>query len=218
MTSGTPDTTARPQRADARRNRERILEAAMCAFGRTGLDTQMDELARQAGVGVGTLYRHFPTKDALVRALIVHHMGTMAEAARLRLEDADADPWQAFSGFLLECAEHHERDRVLSQVLATQPSSWFRHAAVEETELAARAARLMGRAQAAGVVRPDARGDDIPVIMCGLSAILEADWGAHAWRRYMQLVLDGLRVHDAELPGDRPDGDAAALPRGAGRD
>jgi hypothetical protein len=64
---------------------------------------------------------------------------------------------------------------------------------VEETELAARATELMRRAQVAGAVRPDARGDDIPVIMCGLSAVLEADWGPQAWRRYMRLMLDGLR-------------------------
>jgi AcrR family transcriptional regulator len=189
----TPSAAERPQRADARRNHDRILEAAAAAFGDTGLNTQMDDLARKAGVGVGTLYRHFPTKDELVRALIVRHMGQMAEAARERLEDEHADPWESFAGFLLECAERHERDRVLSQVLATQPSSWFRHAAVQETELAARAAQLLERAQSAGAARADARGDDIPVIMCGLSAVLEADWGPQAWRRYMQLVLDGLR-------------------------
>lgn len=181
-------------RADARRNREKILEAAMDAFARTGLDTQMPELARQAGVGVGTLYRHFPTKEELVRALIVHHMASMAEEARIRLEARETDAWEQFEGFLLACAERHERERLLSQVLATQPSSWFRHAAIVETDLAERAAELMARAQRAGAVRPDARGEDIPVIMCGLSAVVEADWGEHAWRRYMRLMLDGLRA------------------------
>jgi AcrR family transcriptional regulator len=185
---------ARPLRADARRNREKILEASVQVFSETGLDTQMEELARRAGVGVGTLYRHFPTKDELVRALIVHHMAGMAEEARVRLLTDTDDPWEAFSGFLLKCADRHESERLLSQVLATQPSSWFRHAAVVETELAERASALMERAQAAGAVRADARGDDIPVIMCGLSAVVEADWGPSAWRRYMQLMLDGLRA------------------------
>jgi AcrR family transcriptional regulator len=200
--STTPDTPttscAKPQRADARRNRERIVEAAMAVFSESGLDTQMDDLARRAGLGVGTLYRHFPTKDDLVRAVIVHHMGAMAEEARVRLETQDADPWEAFSTFLLTCAERHERQRLLSQVLATQPSSWFRHAAVVETELADRASQLLARAQADGTVRPDARGDDIPVIMCGLSAVLQTDWGTQAGRRYMQLVLDGLRAHGSD--------------------
>lgn len=202
MQTPSETTTCRPQRADARRNREKILDAAMRAFSETGLDTQMDDLARRAGVGVGTLYRHFPTKEELVRALIVHHMSALAEVARRRLEAANDDPWEAFAGFLLESAERHERERLLSQVLATQPSSWFRHAAVVETRLAERAAELLRRAQAAGAARPDASGDDIPMIMCGLSAVLEADWGPDAWRRYMQLMLEGLRAHGAEpLPG-----------------
>ena len=196
MPADLPPSALRPQRADARRNRERILDAAMSTFARTGLDTQMDDLARAAGVGVGTLYRHFPTKDDLVRALIVHHMAGMAEEAKRRLDEEGTDPWEAFCAFMLHCAGRHERDRVLSQVLATQPASWFRHAAMEETELAARAAELMRRAQDAGVVRADAHGGDIPVIMCGLSAVLEADWGPQAWRRYMQLMLDGLRNLD----------------------
>ena len=170
----------------------------MAVFSESGLDTQMDDLARRAGLGVGTLYRHFPTKDDLVRAVIVHHMAAMAEEAKIRLEAEGEDPWEAFSGFLLNCANRHERQRLLSQVLATQPSSWFRHAAVVETELAERASRLMARAQADGTVRTDARGDDIPVIMCGLSAVLQTDWGTSAGRRYMRLVLDGLRVHDSD--------------------
>jgi AcrR family transcriptional regulator len=189
-----PTPGARPLRADARRNREKILDASMQVFAETGIETPMEELARRSGVGVGTLYRHFPTRDDLVRALIVHHMQGMAEEARVRLEAGSDDAWATFSGFLMECAGRHERERLLSQVLATQPSSWFRHAAVVETELADRATELMRRAQAVGAVRPDARGDDIPVIMCGLSAVLEADWGPGAWRRYMGLMLDGLRA------------------------
>jgi AcrR family transcriptional regulator len=198
--SSSPDTHApeRPQRADARRNRETILEAAMEVFGETGLDTQMDDLARRAGLGVGTLYRHFPTKETLVRALIVFKMERMAQDAAARLADDRADPWENFSGFLLDCAERHARDRVLSQVLATQPASWFRHAAMVETELASRAAELLARAQRAGQARADASGEDIPVIMCGLSAVLEADWGPRAGRRYLGLMLDGLRACDGK--------------------
>jgi len=197
MTPDTPTASCRPQRADARRNREKIVEAAVQVFTEVGLDTQMDDLARRAGVGVGTLYRHFPTKEELVRALIVRKMQALSSLAAEHLADAEADPWEAFSGFLRTSAERHARDRVLSQVLATQPASWFRHAAVVETELAERAAALMARAQAAGAVRADARGEDIPMIMCGLSAVLEADWGEHAWQRYMQLMLDGLRARGA---------------------
>ncbi len=157
-----------------------------------------DGVIRQAGLDPRLLDDE---NNIIPYATFVHHMQGMAEEARIRLEGGSDDPWATFRDFLLECAGRHERERLLSQVLATQPSSWFRHAAVVETELAERAAELMRRAQAAGAVRPDARGDDIPVIMCGLSAVLEADWGPSAWRRYMQLMLDGLRAPgSARLP------------------
>jgi AcrR family transcriptional regulator len=189
----------RPLRADARRNREKILEAAKLAFGETGLHAQMDDVAARAGVGVGTVYRHFPTKEALVRALIVDHMHGMAEIGHEMLDDTALDPWDAFSGFLWRCAEQKfVLDRTLSGVFSTAPASDFRQAAEDETDLRDVGAQLLSRAQADGAVRADARAEDIPVIMCGLAGVRESDWGPAAWRRYLTLALAGLRTHDGE--------------------
>ncbi len=84
-----------PLRADARRNREKVLAAARAVFSEHGRDAQMDDVARRAGVGVGTVYRHFPTKEALIEALMVAAFETIAEAAEAALEIED--PWEAFT-------------------------------------------------------------------------------------------------------------------------
>src|SRR5688572_23642779 len=115
-----PTAEERPKRADAVRNRAKIVEAAKAAFAETGLDTQMEDVARRAGVGVGTLYRHFPTKDELVRALIVDKMERMAEVAGAALEDEAKGPWEAFAWVLRKGAEQQLQDRALTQVVASQ--------------------------------------------------------------------------------------------------
>ncbi len=180
-------------RADAVRNRAKIVEAARAAFAESGLATQMEDVARRADVGVGTLYRHFPTKDALVRALIVDKFERMAEVARRALED-EADPWEAFAGVLREGAERQQRDRSLAQTLAGQPQEAF-EAAVNETRLNEHMAELIARAQRAGVVRTDLRAEDIPLVMCGLGAVMQSQ---RNWERYLHLVLDGFRACGAE--------------------
>jgi AcrR family transcriptional regulator len=193
-TPATDTTDPRPMRADAVRNRAKIVEAAKQAFSERGLETQMEDIAKRAAVGVGTVYRHFPTKDALVQALIVDKMERIAEEARRALAE-EPDPWEAFSRVLWMGAEHQLRDRALAQVVATQPQSTWRQAAEEETELGARMAELLARAQRAGVVRPDARPDDIPMVMCGLGAVVQNE---RSWERYMRLVLDGFRAASTE--------------------
>jgi AcrR family transcriptional regulator len=190
MSADTPTASVRPLRADARRNREKIVEAARAAFGEYGLETQMDDIARRAGVGVGTLYRHFPTKDALVRAIVEAHMAAMAEHGREILA-RDGEPWEQFAGFLRKCAEKNLSDRALAQVLSTQPATTFRDVAAD-VQLVAVGEQLLQRAQAAGGARADATVDDIPIVMCGLAGVLES-WGEDAGRRYLQLMLDGLR-------------------------
>ena len=187
-----PTTTAEPRakRADAVRNRARIVEAAKETFAERGLETQMEDVAKRAGVGVGTLYRHFPTKDALVRALIVDKMERLADAVKEALE-ADGDPWETFSGALWHGAEQQLRDRTLAQVLAQQPQSAWRTAAEKETQLGARMAEALERAQRAGAVRADARPEDIPLVMCGLGAVVQ---NGRDWERYMTFVLDGFRA------------------------
>jgi AcrR family transcriptional regulator len=193
-----PDThttsKGRPLRADAARNREKIVAAAKEAFSEIGLGTQMEDVARRAEVGVGTVYRHFPTKDALVEALIVEKMERLAEAAQSALE-SDADPWEAFSTLLWQCAEYHLRDKALAQVVAAAPQTAWQNAAEQRTTLGERMGRVLARAQAAGQVRPDVVADDIPLVMCGLGAVVQ---NQRSWERYMRLVLDGFRSTEAD--------------------
>ena len=186
-------------RADAVRNRAKIVEAAKEAFSERGLETQMEDVARRACVGVGTLYRHFPTKDALVRALIVDKMERMAEAAKAALADEDADPFESFASVLRQGAEQQERDRALTQVVASQPQSVFREALEEETELSAHMAALVERAQRAGVMRQEVRPDDIPLVMCGCAAVVQ---NGRDWERYLTFILDGFRSPAPEPPRD----------------
>jgi AcrR family transcriptional regulator len=194
----TPDTPTvkRPLRADARRNREKIVAAARAAFAESGLDAQMDEVARRAGVGVGTLYRHFPTKDALVEGLVVAHMEGMAERARAALA-ASGEPWPLLAAVVRDCASTHLRDRALAEVMTSQPASTFRVAA-ETSGLRTATAELLARAQAAGTARKDARAEDVGMLMCGLGAVLTS-WGPREAERYLGLMLDGLRA----TTGDR---------------
>jgi AcrR family transcriptional regulator len=192
----TPDApTARPLRADAQRNRDKIVAAAREAFSELGLEAQMEDVARRAGVGVGTVYRHFPTKDALVRALVVDQMAAMTAIAPRFMEAAQEDGWEAFAGFVRACAETHVRDRALSQVISTQPASSFIDVAMD-TGLMKASANLLRAAQKAGVARNDLVATDVGLLMCGLSAVLES-FGEAGGRRWLELGLAGMRNREA---------------------
>jgi AcrR family transcriptional regulator len=190
-----PETARKPLRADAQRNRDKIVAAAREAFSELGLEAQMEDVARGAGVGVGTVYRHFPTKDALVRALVVHKMATMAAAAGPYLERAREDGWEAFASFIRGCGETHERDRALAQVISTQPATSFVEIA-QDTGLMDVTGRLLAAAQEAGVARADLVATDVGLVMCGLSAVLQS-FGEAGGRRYLELMLGGMRNDEA---------------------
>jgi AcrR family transcriptional regulator len=191
----TPDATIRPLRADAQRNRDKIVAAARDCFSEDGLDAQMEDVARRAGVGVGTVYRHFPTKDALVRALVVAQMEAMTARGPEFLAEAERDAWGAFSGFMRACAGKHEGDRGLAQVISTQPAESFIDVAMD-TGLMKVTGQLLVAAQEAGVARRDLVATDVGLTMCGLSAVLES-FGEAGGRRYLQMMLDGMRNHEA---------------------
>ncbi|MDQ3742445.1 MAG: TetR/AcrR family transcriptional regulator [Actinomycetota bacterium] len=176
-------------RADAVRNRAKIVQAAKAAFAETGLQTQMEDVARRAEVGVGTVYRHFPTKDALVRALIFDKMARLADIAAEALA-SDADEWSALESVFWRAGEDHSDDRALREVVSSQPQAVFQQAA-EETQLAPRMAELVSRAQAAGVARPELEAQDVPLVMCGLAAVVQS---GRDWRRYLTFMLDGFRA------------------------
>ena len=181
----------RPQRADARRNRAKVVAAAREVFAEHGLDAPMEEVARRAGVGVGTLYRHFPTKDALVLGTVQAKFEGLAEEAR-RLLAEEPDPWLALRALLLFGGERNASDRSMADVWGALPAEVFT-AASAESGLTAIASELVDRARAARAVRPDLVVDDIPLIMCGLGGIVVTGHGA-GWRRYLELVLEGLRA------------------------
>ena len=193
-------------RADARRNRARVLEAARAAFDELGLAAQMEDVARRAGLGVGTLYRHFPTKEALVEALIADRMTQIADEMR-RAKEEEPDAWSALARTLRFGVELQAGDRALAQVLSSQPPERWA-AAKDAADLDALSADLLARAQAEGTLRPDVRADDIPVLMCGMSRVVEMQAatcgrGGGGWERYFALLLDGLRARDGAdpLPG-----------------
>ena len=189
-------------RADARRNRAAILQAARAAFDELGLGAQMEDVARRAGVGVGTLYRHFPTKEALVEALIADRMAQIAAELRLAAEE-EPDAWSALARVLRFGVELQAGDRALAQVLGSQPPERW-EAAKDAAGLDPLTAALLERAQAEGTLRPDVRVDDIPILMCGMSRVVEmrvATCGRPAgWERYFALLLDGLRARPGADP------------------
>jgi AcrR family transcriptional regulator len=186
---------ARPLRADARRNRERVLEAARAVFSDQGRDAQMDDVARRAEVGVGTVYRHFPTKEALIAALIADAFERILGAASDAL--AVDDPWEGFEQVLWRGAEIMAGDRALSEVFAAQPGPGPEDMAVVQA-LQQTVGELIRRAQAAGVLREDLIVDDIPMLMCGIGSATKKQHACPgAWRRHLQIVLDGLRTRAA---------------------
>jgi AcrR family transcriptional regulator len=188
----------RPLRADARRNRERVVAAARAVFGEHGREAQMDDVARRAGVGVGTLYRHFPTKQALLAALIVDAFERIAAEARRALEYPD--PWEGLTRLLWYAAENLAGDRALSEAMASDvemPAG----ATAAQASLVESVSELMRRAQAAGSLRPDAEIDDIPMLMCGVGmGQSKGHRCAEPWRRHLAIVIDGLRASSASGP------------------
>jgi AcrR family transcriptional regulator len=183
----------RPLRADARRNRAKVIAAARRQFSKRGLDTQVDEIARDAGVGVGTVYRHFPTKDALLEALAQDKFEALAEVTREAL--ALEDPWQGFVDVMTYAARRMSEDLALAE--AMDQRSELCGAAAEAAGLRELTPELVARAQASGDLRPDLTADDIPSLICGLGrAVRTGSPGAPAmsWDRYLEIILAGLRV------------------------
>src|SRR5215217_7673181 len=150
MTLATPPVipgSGRPLRADARRNRERILKAARAVFADQGIDAQIDDVAKRAKVGVGTVYRHFPTKEALRDALVRERFDEIAGYAREALEREDA--WEGFCELIWRAAERNAADRAFCEAVASTDQS----AVVSEVGLMRSTEELMERAKAQGRMR-----------------------------------------------------------------
>jgi AcrR family transcriptional regulator len=187
----------RPLRRDAERNRGLILDAARQVYAAQGLDAGFDEIARVAGVGVGTVYRRFPERGDLVEALFEQEIDAVVERAQQAAADPDA--WRGLSGFLHWGAEAQAADRGLAQVLAAAGQGHERVARGRD-RLAPAVDALVRHAQEAGVLRPDVQGLDLGVAVAMIGRVGGPD-RAELRERYVTLVLDGLCVHrDAPTP------------------
>ncbi|HEX6117747.1 MAG TPA: helix-turn-helix domain-containing protein [Solirubrobacterales bacterium] len=186
-------TAEKPLRADARRNRERVLAAARKCFGEQGYETQMTDVARKAGVGVGTVYRHFPDKTALVEALVAERFRQFTEGARKALEVEDA--WAGFREWLWRCGEIQAEDRMVCDFITEAVGAERREAIAEDEGLAEATRAVIAHAKDAGAIRETVEPEDIPTMMCGLGAVArsEDDPSGRVWRRHLEFMLDGLR-------------------------
>ncbi len=187
---------ATTMRADALRNRQRILDAAREAFTEHGQQAQMDDIARRAGLGVGTLYRHFATKDVLVGELIRLKLSEITERVRLKF-DEESDPWAAFEGGFREQVAVMARDAAHQNMTFVATPDALQIAAPAVAELRDAWGAVIDRAKEAGVLREDLAVDDIRTMMCGLGAMMAADTRSvmsFDWRRQVDLFLDGIRI------------------------
>lgn len=176
-----PPTPSQPSlRADAARNRERILAAAEDVFVERGADTSLDDVAKRAGVGIGTLYRRFPTREALLAGLSDERLLALAEASRRR--DETHDPLQAIRTFVLELVRHASHYRGLAASLGAVLHSGTPGCQASSAE----GQRLLQRAQELGMVRSDITFNDV---VCVVTAVaLVAEQGASSAARVTHLV------------------------------
>jgi AcrR family transcriptional regulator len=183
----------RPQRVDARRNYDKLIAAARSTFTESGSNASLEEIAKRAGVGIGTLYRHFPTRQALLEATYLEEVEMLCDSAS---ELADLDPWRALVGWLDRFVEYAATKKALSaELLATlgQESDVFKSCQVA---IYAAGEPLVERAQQAGVVRPDVTFNDVMRLTSGIAMVRMAE--PDQIRRLLGVALDGLRYRPTD--------------------
>lgn len=184
-------------RADAQRNRAALLAAARAVFAEQGLDASLDQIARRAGVGIGTLYRRFPSRADLIEAVFVDRMAAYVGAA----EDAESEPepWQAFSNYVLQVLSLQAEDRAVADLLVT--TSVTHSGELEELRTRGLSAtiRIVERARSSGDLRADFTHQDVVLLLMANAGLVHrtADAAPHSWRRHAAFVLDGLRASAA---------------------
>ena len=190
--------TERPPRRDAARNRQRLLAAAREVFAERGLGVTLHDIAAAAGVGVGTVYRHFPDKKVLIDAVFAAQIQTMTELLERAL--ADPDPWHGIVWFHEQSLELQAHDRGLRELMLGMPGAPERAVQWRAT-LHPLAAELIERGQAAGVVRADCETQDFGVVVMMVGAVIDAahELEPELWRRYLTIALQGLRPTAAPL-------------------
>ena len=189
----------RPLRADAERNRARILAAAAEIFAERGLDVSLDDIAAHAGVGVGTVYRRFPDKDALIDALFEEKIGRVVALADECLEIED--PWEGFTTFMRGMCRMQAEDRGFKDAMLARDRGRERMAGARE-RIAPRAMQLLARAQEAGAVRSDLGPFDVPMLnLCvGLIADRTRDIAPDYWERVLTIIIDGISAQGPTTP------------------
>ncbi len=191
MTTQTSDLSSlsrRPRRADAQRNYDRLLAAARAAFTETDADTSLEEIARRAGVGIGTLYRHFPTRQALIESVYVDGVEALSRSA----DDlaAELPPWEALTAWLRRFVDYTATKRALaSQLFAESGSSQVLPSC--RMALFAAGESLVQRAQEAGAVRPDVNVGDVLHLVNAITLVNAPEPGQID--RLFEVALDGLR-------------------------
>ncbi len=179
----------RPQRADARANHDKLVAAARALFTEKGTSAPLEDVAERAGLGIGTLYRHFPTRQALLEAVYVDEVEAMARAAT---DLAELPPWEALSGWLYQYVGFAATKRALNEALMeTDPNSDVLLTC--RTAISVAGTALVERAQRAGVVRADTNFMDV-VRMVGAIAMVPTE-DPEQKQRLLELALDGLRYH-----------------------
>ena len=188
--------SVRALRADAERNRQRILEAAALVFAERGLDAPLEEIADRAGVGIATLYRRFPTREDLVAAVFTARLAEVADAAERACQQADA--WNGFCGFVEWVCAAQATDRGLTDLMTTAlPTA--EQAALLRARTTVAFAELVRRAQATGKLRADFVAEDLSLVLLANAGVLIAtkDAAPDVWRRLVRLMLEAFRSEDA---------------------
>lgn len=192
-----PRPSERPLRADAARNRERIVQAAREVFAEHGLNASMNEISRRAGVGIATLFRRFPTRDALIAATFADKMAAYGAAIDEAL--ADPDPWHGFCGYIERVCELQVQDHGFADVLTTTfPTAKGLEA---DRNRAGRAlAELIARAKATGRLRQDFLHQDVPLILMANAGVVNAtrETAPHAYRRLVGYLIQSFAAEAAQ--------------------
>jgi AcrR family transcriptional regulator len=180
---------ARPLRADAQRNRAKILDAAEAVFAAQGLSASTEDVAKEAGVGIGTVFRHFPVKESLIEAVFLARVRRLADKAAA-LSQAQAGP--AFYGFFTYAVEQAATQSAYADVLSEAAGNGEQEPSVVGAELAATVETLLARAQQAGAVRADIGPAELIALLIGASRAAERV-SPDVRLRALDIVFDGLR-------------------------
>jgi AcrR family transcriptional regulator len=184
-------TSARSMRADAQRNRERLLDVAVRTFARTGLDVSLEAIAKEAGVGIGTLYRHFPTREALIDAAYRNELARLCDSVDDLLRDLPPD--QALRAWMDRFVDYMTTKRGMGDALRALIASGGDPFSESRDRLTAAVTTLLHAGAEAGTLRSDVTPDDLLVSLSGVSLATSEPQQREQANRLLDLLMDGLR-------------------------